>query len=173
MRKTKISPRLLSLFIPTLVITLSAALAYAFFFSTRSSPLQPIDFSHKTHAQESEIACLYCHIYAKKSSVAGVPSVQKCIGCHEMIALDHPEVQKLLDYWDNRQPIPWKKVYNLPDFVYFSHRMHLNADLACEQCHGDVSEMEQVKQVSSLEMGWCLKCHRKMDASIDCWVCHK
>ena len=157
----------------TLFILLTGAVAYAFFFSSPVAPEQPIAFSHVTHAQKNEMACEYCHIYARRSSVAGVPSVQKCAGCHEMIAVEDPEVQKLLQYWDKREPIPWKKVYNLPDFVYFSHRMHLNANLGCEQCHGEVAQMERVERVSSLEMGWCLKCHKKLDAPIDCWVCHK
>ncbi len=134
---------------------------------------QPIAFSHKSHSGKEEIACLYCHIYAERSSVAGVPSVQKCIGCHKMIAIDDPEVQKLLTYWDNREPIPWIKIYNVPDFVYFSHRMHLNAEVACEECHGNLLEMDEVKKVSSLSMGWCLECHKKMKAPIDCNVCHK
>lgn len=146
---------------------------FAFFSSVPTPPEQPIAFSHLSHVQEEEIACLYCHIYAERSSVAGVPSVQKCIGCHEMIATEDPEVVKLLDYWDKREPIPWNKVYDLPDFVYFSHRMHLNAEVDCKECHGDVAQMEQVIKVTSLDMGWCLKCHRKENAPIDCMVCHK
>ncbi|MFQ5780329.1 MAG: cytochrome c3 family protein, partial [Nitrospiria bacterium] len=84
--------------------------ADAFFFPSPYMPEQPIAFSHVTHSEKNEMECQYCHIYAARSSVAGVPSLQKCIGCHEMITLDHPEVQKLLDYWDQRKPIPWAKV---------------------------------------------------------------
>jgi len=169
----KISSESCKILFFTLLSLVAILSLFKYFYALPFAPEQPIAFSHVTHVQKNEMDCQYCHIYARKSSVAGVPSVQKCVGCHEMIALDHPEVQKLLAYWDKREPIPWQKVYNLPDFVYFSHRMHLNADLACKQCHGPVSQMERVKKVSSLEMGWCLQCHKKMDAPIDCGVCHK
>ncbi len=138
-----------------------------------SSRTQPVLFSHLTHSGQEKMACLYCHIYVERSSVAGVPSVQKCIGCHEMIATDDPEVKKLLTYWDNQEAIPWRKIYHLPDFVYFSHRMHVNAHIECSECHGNVAEMEVVKKVSSLSMGWCLDCHKKKEAPVDCNVCHK
>ncbi len=147
--------------------------AYPAFSLSNTSSEQPIAFSHASHSGKEEIPCLYCHIYAERSPVAGVPSTQKCIGCHEMIALEDPEVQKLLDYWDTKEPIPWRKVYHLPDFVYFSHRMHLNAEVACTECHGNVIEMDEVKKVSSLSMGWCLDCHKKSEAPVDCIVCHK
>lgn len=156
---------------------MTSAGAYAFFSSNESIKEQPIAFSHKSHAGEQQIACLYCHIYAERSSVAGVPSVQKCIGCHEMIEVeaekDVAEVEKLSGYWHDKKPIPWLKIYDLPDFVYFSHRMHVNAEVDCRECHGEVSEMVQIEKVSSLSMGWCLKCHQKHEAPIDCNVCHK
>src|SRR3990172_6043274 len=74
------------------------------------APVQPINFSHKKHATDNEIPCRFCHIYAIKSQVSGVPSVQKCIGCHQSIRRDSPEIQKLYAYWTDREPIPWIKV---------------------------------------------------------------
>lgn len=144
------------------------------YFSDRS-PAQPIAFSHKIHAGENEIPCMHCHIYAERSTVAGVPSVQRCIGCHSIIKRDAPEVVKLMGYWERGKPIPWVKVYNLPDFVYFTHKRHLKAGMQCVACHGDIAKMDVTTRVSSLEMGWCLDCHiqRGVKNGEDCWTCHK
>ena len=141
--------------------------------SVRSALEQPIAFSHKLHAGEKQIPCQYCHAYARRSLVAGVPSVQACMGCHQLVAVRKPEVRKLAAYWEQRQPIPWIKVHNLPDFVYFSHKRHVRAGVQCQECHGPVETMEEVRQVSSLEMGWCLSCHQQRQAPVDCVTCHK
>ena len=137
-----------------------------------TSPIQPIAFSHKIHAGEHEIHCLYCHAYAEISKSAGVPDMETCKNCHSIISRDKPEVKKVMEYWKNKEPIPWIKVHDLPDHVYFPHKMHLQAGLQCGRCHGDVASMERVERVSSLKMGWCLNCHKENQASIDCWTCH-
>jgi hypothetical protein len=144
---------------------------------------QPIAFSHELHAGEKKIPCQYCHAYARRSTVAGVPSVQTCMGCHQLIAVRKPEVRKLAAYWEQKAPIPWVKIHNLPDFVYFSHKRHVEAGVACQRCHGPVETMKEVHQVESLEMGWCLGCHMEVarthefgpaiEPSVDCATCHK
>lgn len=136
---------------------------------------QPIAFSHRLHADEKKIPCQYCHAYARRSPVAGVPSVQTCMGCHSLVAVRKPEIRKLAAYWQQQEPIPWVKIHNLPDFVYFSHKRHVRAGLQCQECHGPVEAMEVVHMadVFPQEMGQCLKCHVQRGAPIDCATCHK
>lgn len=136
------------------------------------SPVQPLAFSHKQHAGDNAIPCLYCHRTAPTGNGAGIPAVADCRACHLYIATDSPEIRKLMDYWEKREPVPWVRVYGLPDHVYFTHMMHLRAGLACSTCHGEVAAMEQITRTAELEMGWCLNCHRQQHASIDCWTCH-
>jgi hypothetical protein len=137
------------------------------------APVQPIAFSHKIHAGDNRIPCLFCHRYAPKSPIAGIPAVADCRACHLFIARDAPEIKKLMGYWENKEPIPWVRVYWVPDHVYFPHMMHIRAGLACSACHGDVAGMTRVTRSRKIEMGWCLNCHRQHKASIDCWTCHK
>lgn len=141
---------------------------------------QPIAFSHKIHAGDNKIPCLYCHTYADRSPVSGIPAVETCMGCHKITAVAKPEVQKIHEYWNKKEPIRWKKIYDLPDFVYFSHKRHVKWGVACEACHGEVSKMEVVEKVSSLKMGWCVKCHEsrakdeeQLTVLKDCATCHK
>ena len=136
------------------------------------SPLQPLAFSHKLHAGDNAIPCLFCHAYAAKSPLAGIPAVADCRACHLFIAPDAAEIKKLLAYWEEQKPIPWVRVYDLPDHVYFPHMMHLRAKVDCRTCHGEVAAMERITRSISLRMGWCLDCHRQQQASIDCWTCH-
>jgi hypothetical protein len=146
----------------------------AFFPGT--SPEQPIDFSHKVHAGDFEIPCMYCHTEARRSIVAGVPSVEKCVGCHEVVATDRPQIRRVLDeYWANREPIPWIKVHDLPDFVHFTHKRHVLAGIDCQTCHGPVETMDRITRVAPMQMGWCLDCHKdhEVEHGLDCWTCHK
>jgi hypothetical protein len=138
-------------------------------------PVQPIAFSHRIHAGDNQIPCRYCHMYAETSRVAGVPNVKRCMGCHAVIKTDSPEIKKVAAYWESKEPIPWVKVHNLPDHVYFPHKRHIRAGLDCALCHGDIAAMKIVERVSSLKMGWCLDCHtqRKVKNGSDCWTCHK
>lgn len=135
-------------------------------------PDQPIAFNHKIHAGDYQIPCLYCHAYVNRGPVAGIPAVKTCMGCHDLISTDHDEVAKLSHHWEERRPIEWVKVYDLPDFVRFNHNRHVSADVHCEACHGSVAEMPVIERYSEMSMGWCLECHEKRDADIDCLTCH-
>ena len=136
-------------------------------------PQQPIAFSHKIHASKVGLACNFCHIYADKSVRAGIPSVQKCMSCHSVIATDKKEIKKIRKYWDEKKPIQWVKVHSLPKFVYFSHKRHIKASVTCFDCHGKVQASDVIRRVSSLRMGWCVRCHRLRGAPTDCLTCHK
>ncbi|MEE8350230.1 MAG: cytochrome c3 family protein [Acidobacteriota bacterium] len=136
------------------------------------SPDQPIAFDHKVHVTDFDIQCLYCHTYANRSPFAGVPSVERCMGCHLIVAAQTEGVQALNNYWQRGEPIPWIKVNVLPRFVHFNHEAHVRAEVDCAECHGDVKSMSKISQTSSLKMGWCLECHLQKEASVDCLTCH-
>jgi len=138
-----------------------------------TAPKQPIEFRHDVHARDNGIPCLYCHAYARLSTVAGVPSVRKCMVCHLFYAGEHEGVKALKEYWEKGQAIEWIRVYFLPDFVYFSHKRHVRGGVQCQECHGPVQDMEVLTRSISLEMGWCLDCHRARKASVDCLTCHQ
>jgi hypothetical protein len=137
-------------------------------------PVQPIFYRHDVHAGEYEMDCRYCHFAAEVSPSAGLPTVSTCMGCHILAGAANPEVQKLRDYWNERQPIEWVEVHRLAPFVRFPHHRHVNSDkeLECQDCHGPVEEMPQVYQYASLKMGWCITCHEQEEVSTDCTVCH-
>ncbi len=134
---------------------------------------QPITFSHKIHAGENKIDCEYCHSHARRAGVAGIPSVQRCMGCHKITAANKPEVQKLQKHWNEKQPIQWVKVTTMADFVFFEHWPHIRADIKCQTCHGPIEAMEETREVRVLTMAECLACHRKEKASLDCLACHR
>jgi hypothetical protein len=143
----------------------------------RFAPDQPIAFPHDLHAGTNKIPCMYCHSSADRSVDAGIPSVQVCAGCHipggqPMVRADRPGVKQLVAYWQNKQSIPWVRIHDLPDHVHFPHMRHIKAGLECQTCHGQVQEMKKVEQVAPLQMGWCLECHKKRKARVDCAVCH-
>jgi len=133
---------------------------------------QPIAFSHAHHVAEIGIDCQFCHAYARRGPVAGIPSVQRCAGCHETVLSERPEIVTVLEYWENEEPIPWVRVHDLPDYVRFSHKPHIRAGVDCANCHGNVEEMEAAVQVESLSMGWCLSCHEERGVTRDCLACH-
>lgn len=140
-----------------------------------NSPVQPIAFSHKIHATDNQIPCQYCHVYASRTITAGVPSVAKCMSCHKVVKTDSPEIQKVAGYWTRQEPIPWIKVHDVPDFVYFPHKRHIKAGLACQQCHGPIETEARVTKTASLLMPWCIDCHTTKEVvnGKDCWTCHK
>lgn len=142
-----------------------------------AAPDQPIAYSHRVHVQAG-VECLYCHPSALQSPVAGIPSVQKCMGCHNVIKTESPEIKQVASYYEAGKPIPWVRINRQPDFIYFNHQPHLGAALNCEICHGDVGQMEVTTQFTKMDMGWCLGCHldqpeEKVGRLADCLTCHK
>ena len=124
-------------------------------------PVQPIAFSHRLHAGENKVPCLYCHFGATRSRHAGVPPAAVCMNCHALLARETPEIRKLKDAVEQGRPLAWVKVHSLPDFVYFNHSQHVLASVGCAQCHGAVQQMTEVYQTAPLTMGWCLECHER------------
>jgi hypothetical protein len=153
------------------LLVLAGLAAYWALFDAPSE--QPIAFSHARHVGKIGLACTLCHTAAAQSRQATVPAVKICVDCHRQALNDRPEIRKLLGYWQRQEPIPWVRVHRLPWHVGFSHKPHIRAAIACQDCHGPVAAMERIRQVASLEMGWCLSCHRRLHAPDDCLTCHK
>lgn len=147
-------------------------------------PTQPIWFSHKIHAGQNGINCVYCHNSVEKGKAAGIPSVNICMNCHmgvkagkvsgtkeiakiyEAIGWDTNKNQYIADY--DQKPIEWVRIHNLQDFVYFNHSQHVVVGKQdCENCHGPVKEMDEMYQYSELTMGWCINCHRETEVSME------
>jgi hypothetical protein len=124
-------------------------------------PAQPIAFSHRLHAGDNKIPCLYCHYAARTSRHAGIPPASVCMNCHNIMEKQTVEIEKLKESVQLERPIRWVKVHNLPDFVYFNHSQHVLSGVACQRCHGPVEKMDRIEQFSPLTMGWCLECHRQ------------
>lgn len=135
-------------------------------------PDQPVQFTHNKHAGERKIPCQYCHSSARRSSTAGIPPTNTCMGCHKIVGTQLDEIKYITAQYEANKPIPWKKVHDLPDFVRFPHKSHIAAKIDCAECHGAVEEMGTVKQVAPLQMGWCVSCHQEKGASLDCQACH-
>lgn len=155
-------------------LTILAVAGLGFLWQRNRQPTaQPIAFPHTTHAGRLGLACNFCHESVDKGRQAGVPPVSKCLSCHETIAVDRPEIVKLRAYRERGEPIRWQRLHTLPGFIYFSHKRHIKAELACAACHGDIAAMPEVKRVRSLKMGWCVTCHRARGASRDCATCHR
>jgi len=132
------------------------------------APQQPIPFSHKLHAGYYEIDCKYCHTGVEKGKSANIPSANICMNCHNAIRTTSPNMKKIYDALENEEPIQWVRVHNLPDLAYFNHSQHVKvAGLECENCHGEIKEMEVVQQHSLLTMGWCIDCHRQTEINKD------
>ena len=150
-------------------------------------PEQPIKFSHRVHAGENGIGCTACHAYAERAPVAGIPSMARCQGCHKFVKEDPEkpavtaEIKALLPILEQGTVIEWTRVHRVPDTVYFTHQRHVLAGVRCQACHGEVEQMDVVRQVAPLTMSWCLGCHKSKQAErplvlaalTDCWTCHK
>ena len=135
-------------------------------------PRQPIFYRHDIHAGQYEMDCRYCHYTAEVSSEPGLPTISTCMGCHSIIGSGNPEVQKLRDASSEGRSIEWIRVHDLPDHTHFPHMIHVNAEVTCQECHGEVQEMVQVFQFAPLKMGWCLDCHIERGVTTDCTACH-
>ncbi len=154
-------------------------------------PVQPIHYSHKIHAGDNGIDCNFCHSSARKSKTSGIPSLNVCMNCHENISevaeetaneeyskeFYDGEIAKLYkavgwdpdnhQYTGETEPVKWIRIHNLPDFVYFNHSQHVTvAGIACQTCHGEIQNMEEVHQFAPLTMGWCITCHKETNVNL-------
>jgi hypothetical protein len=140
---------------------------------------QPIEFDHRHHARDDGIDCVYCHTTVETEKAAGIPSTERCMGCHGQIWPESPKLKPLRDSWMTGIPIRWKRVNAVPGYVYFHHGVHVQAGLACAQCHGHVEDMPRVVRVHDLSMRFCMDCHRKTQGSraitqlTNCTTCHR
>ena len=122
---------------------------------------QPVQFSHKHHSGDDGIDCRYCHSSVENATGAGMPSTKTCMNCHSQIWSDSPYLEPVRASWREGRPIEWTRVHDLPDFVYFNHGIHVTKGVGCVSCHGRIDEMPAVYQAASLQMEWCLECHRE------------
>lgn len=129
-------------------------------FARGYAPAQPVPFSHQLHAGTLRIPCMYCHSGADKSRHAGIPSVETCMDCHKVTRTDKPAVQALAKTFQEGGTLEWQRVHTLPDHVFFDHRPHVNAGVACQTCHGEVQNMKTLERHMGMRMGSCLACHR-------------
>jgi hypothetical protein len=133
---------------------------------------QPLPYSHKTHLALG-LKCLDCHPIAAPGDFAGFPAEAKCMACHAAIKTDSPHIQKLAASEKAGEPIAWNRVYQLPEYVYFSHAVHhLDAKVACQTCHGDVAQREVLLQERPISMHACMRCHAEHGAPNGCGLCH-
>jgi hypothetical protein len=121
---------------------------------------QPVQFSHKHHVGDDGIDCRYCHTTVEVAATAGMPSTQTCMNCHSQIWADSPYLEPVRESWRTGRPIEWTRVHDLPDYAYFDHSIHVAKGVGCSTCHGRIDQMPAVYQASSLQMEWCLSCHR-------------
>lgn len=122
---------------------------------------QPVQFSHKHHVGDDGIDCRYCHTSVETSYSAGIPPTQTCMNCHSQIWSDSPYLEPVRASYRENKPIQWQRVHDLPEFVYFNHSIHIAKGVGCSTCHGQIDNMPAVYQEKTLQMEWCLQCHRE------------
>jgi hypothetical protein len=121
---------------------------------------QPVPFSHQHHVAGLGIDCRYCHTSVEQSSFAGIPATEVCMNCHKQIWTNAELLEPVRSSYANNEPIEWNRVHDLPDYVYFNHSVHIAKGIGCASCHGQVDRMPLMYQEASLQMDWCLDCHR-------------
>jgi hypothetical protein len=121
---------------------------------------QPVQFSHKHHTGDDGIDCRYCHTTVETSASASLPPTQTCMNCHNQLFADQPYLEPVRASFRENIPIQWERVHDLPEYAYFNHSIHIAKGIGCASCHGDVANMPAVYQENTLQMEWCLSCHR-------------
>ena len=121
---------------------------------------QPVPFSHQHHVADAGIHCRYCHTSVEDPAIAGIPSTSICMNCHSFLFSDQEMLQPVRASLRSGKPLEWTRVHDLPDFVYFNHSIHINKGVGCSTCHGRVDQMPLMWQEQTLQMEWCLDCHR-------------
>jgi hypothetical protein len=127
---------------------------------------QPVPFSHKHHVSGVGLDCRYCHTSVETSAFAGIPPTETCMTCHSQVWTDAPILEPVRTSFQKNIPLKWNRVHDLPDFAFFNHSIHLHKGIGCSSCHGQVDEMPLVWKENTLNMEWCLDCHRAPEKHI-------
>jgi hypothetical protein len=137
-------------------------------YGTRSgvSVVQPVPFSHQHHVGILGIDCRYCHDTVERSAFAGIPPTKTCMNCHSQIWVGSQMLEPVRESYRSDESLAWRRVYNLPGFVYFDHSIHVQTGIGCSSCHGRLDEMPFTRQAPPLSMKWCLDCHREPEREI-------
>lgn len=142
------------------VVTLFAYGASPITLNVGFAPEQPVPFSHALHAGELALDCRYCHTTVEQAARAAIPPTETCMNCHQRIRTQSDALAPVVASFASGDPVRWKRVHDLPDYVYFDHSAHVTRGVGCVVCHGRIDTMERVRQEQPLSMGWCLDCHR-------------
>ena len=129
-------------------------------------PVQPVPFEHSLHAGQLGIDCRFCHTSVEKSATSSVPAAQTCMNCHSIIKPASPLLEVVRQSYATGEPVPWVRIHQNPDYVYFNHSVHVSRGVSCVECHGKVNEMTTVYQAKPHSMSWCLDCHRNPAARL-------
>lgn len=176
--------------LPIIIFVALASLTFTFYISRAErdgvgyAPEQPIPYSHKLHAGTMGIDCQYCHTGASKSRHAMVPPLNTCMNCHAVARKNKPDIIRLTQAYNEGNLMPWKRIHKVPDYAYFNHSVHVNKNIPCQQCHGNIQEMDVVKQAHSWTMNNCITCHRNAPVILanipgikagpeNCFACHR
>ncbi|MBX3288727.1 MAG: cytochrome c3 family protein [Acidobacteria bacterium] len=127
---------------------------------------QPVQFSHRHHVGDDGIDCRYCHTTVETTASAGMPPTQTCMNCHSEIWADSPYLEPVRASFRENKPIEWERVHDLPEYAYFNHSIHVAKGVGCSTCHGEIDNMAAVSQENTLQMEWCLSCHREPEKFI-------
>ncbi len=156
------------LLIPALLLV---ALAVA--QAPATGPVQPIPYSHALHAGKLQLKCAMCHENKDPGELMGIPAAAKCMTCHQAVKADAEPIQKLRSFFESKREIPWVRVYQIPSYVFFSHRAHTETGATCQECHGSVATTDVLKRETDISMGGCMTCHRQKKAPLNCTYCHE
>lgn len=136
-------------------------------------PEQPIPFSHKAHAGTLKLECKMCHPNPDPGDEMTIARPSVCMSCHSKTKTDSSHIQRLANYARNGAQLPWVRVYEVPPYVSFNHRVHVENETACEDCHGPVAERDKLAREGDIRMAACMKCHQAKQVSVDCKLCHE
>lgn len=136
-------------------------------------PAQPVPFSHKHHVGTLKLKCNMCHPNRDPGETMGIAAASVCMQCHASVKTDSPHIQKVAASAAEKRPLKWARVYQIPTFVFFSHRAHVESKNTCQECHGDVGQREALFKEVDLSMTGCMNCHKAKNASNDCTYCHE
>lgn len=157
------------------LIVLPVALPRSDYWTGRGMVVeQPVPFSHRHHVGDLGLDCRYCHDRVEAAASAGVPPTETCMTCHSRLFTAAPMLEPARRSWAEGDPLRWVRVNRLPDYVFFDHSVHVAKGVACDTCHGPVERMPLMAKAATLQMSWCLDCHREAAPGLtDCTVCHR